>query len=81
MNKQVRVIAKDGTTQTIKRGSALFVCGQLDTSSLREISAADFVAGQWTWIACGNVSNQKVAKDGRLIDMQDERQPSETSML
>lgn len=73
MNEQVRAIANDGSFETIKPGSELLVFARSGASSLREITAADFEAGEWTWIASGNVHNQEVTKDGGLIDMQDER--------
>jgi hypothetical protein len=77
MNEQVRVIAKDGTFEKIKPSSELFVCGQSEAGSLREISAADLEVGEWAWISSGSMCNEKVTKRAGLVDVQSNGQPAE----
>jgi hypothetical protein len=77
MNEQVNVFAKDGSVETIKPSSELFVCAQSESTSLREVAAVDLEVGEWVWMAGGGVCNQEVAERAGLADVQCYGQPAE----
>lgn len=51
------------------------------TASLREISAADLIVDERSWLIVRRVLDQEVTKDGGLLDMKDEGKPSEPGVL
>ena len=80
MNEQVRVIANDGSIETIKPGSELLVCSRSGAASLREVAAVDLKVGEWVWMAGGGVCNQEVAERAGLPDVQGNGQPAESEI-
>jgi len=77
MNEQVRVIAKDGTVETIEAASELLVVGSSANASVREVAPIDILAHEIRWLVTRHGVVQEIPNVGSLSHVESHGEPAE----